>query len=590
MLKRIIFSSLITGLFLELFYAPLAVCEAPPFREPYTEYKFECGRRGGKLVLAATSDPKSFNPIVAQETSTTQITSLIFEGLTRTHPLSLEVLPNLAESWQTFDGKEWIFYLKEGARWNDGKELSADDVVFTFNELIYNEDIPTGSKDIFTIEGEKIKVEKIDDHTVKFILPFEFAPFLRALSQDILPAHKYRTLVKNKRFTFGMGLDSAPGDIVGTGPFRLKKYFPGERVVLERNPFYWKKDDCRTRLPYLEEIVFIILPNLDTALLKFLEKELDYYSLRPQDLSILGPRQESDFFTVYNAGPSFQSEFIAFNLNPLANPRNNKPFVSPIKREWFINRDFRKAISYAINRQKIIEVVMHGLGIPQHSSLSPANTFFYTSQVTHYEYNPKKAKNLLSNLGFLDRNKDGLLEDKEGNRLELNFFTNADNTQRVIIGTLIKKDLEAIGVKVHFLPLDFNNLVSKLTATFDWEMVLIGLTGGIEPYFGKNVWSYKGNLHMWNPSGRELFSFEKEIEDIFNMSAKTLDEEKRKELFARWQKIVSQELPLIYTIIPYSLYAVRDKFGNLFPTVYGGAFSEIEHIYLKDSNAKGNLK
>jgi len=264
--------------------------------------------------------------------------------------------------------------------------------------------------------------------------------------------------------------------------------------------------------------------------------------------------------------------------------------VSPIKREWFINRDFRKAISYAINRQKIIEVVMHGLGIPQHSSLSPANTFFYTSQVTHYEYNPKKAKNLLSNLGFLDRNKDGLLEDKEGNRLELNFFTNADNTQRVIIGTLIKKDLEAIGVKVHFLPLDFNNLVSKLTATFDWEMVLIGLTGGIEPYFGKNVWSYKGNLHMWNPSGRELFSFEKEIEDIFNMSAKTLDEEKRKELFARWQKIVSQELPLIYTIIPYSLYAVRDKFGNLFPTVYGGAFSEIEHIYLKDSNAKGNLK
>jgi peptide/nickel transport system substrate-binding protein len=367
----------------------------------------------------------------------------------------------------------------------------------------------------------------------------------------------------------------------------LKKYFPGERVILERNPFYWKKNDCGARLPYLEEIAFIILPNLDTALLKFLEKELDYYSLRPQDLSILGPRQDSDVFTIYNAGPSFQSEFVAFNLNPSINPRTKKAFVNGIKRKWFINRNFRKAISHAINRQKIIEVVMQGLGIPQYSSLSPANTFFYTSQITRYEHNPKKAKSILAELGLLDRDRDGVLEDKEGNRLELNFFTNADNTQRILIATLIKKDLETIGIKVHFLPLDFNNLVSKLTATFDWEMVLIGLSGVIEPYFGKNVWSYKGNLHMWNPSGKEIFPFEEEIEDIFNMSAKTLDEEKRKELFARWQRIVSEELPLIYTIIPYSLYAVRDKFGNLYPTVYGGAFSEIEHIYLKeDSHSK----
>ncbi|UCD16118.1 MAG: ABC transporter substrate-binding protein [Candidatus Omnitrophota bacterium] len=561
---------------------PLSGFCQPPFREPYKEYTFKCGKEGGQLFASITSDPKSFNPIVAQETSTTQITSLIFEGLTRTHPLTLEVLPNLAAKWQTADGKEWIFYLRRDAFWNDGVKFSADDVVFTFNNLIYNPKIPTSSRDIFTLQGRVIEVSKIDQYTVKFKLPFKFAPFLRALSQDILPLHKYKSLVEEGKFTFSMGLDSEPGDIVGTGPFCLKKYLPSETVVLERNPFYWKKDSCAASLPYLEGVVFTILSNSDTALLKFLEGEIDYYSLRPQDLAILGPQQVKDNFTIYNAGPSFGSNFLVLNQNPQTNPLTNREYVKNYKLNWFGDKRFRQAISFAINRQKIIKIVMNGLGVEQYSCLSPANKSFYTSGVQEYPYNPQKARQLLSDMGFIDTNANGTLQDKDGNKLEINFFTNADNTERVQIATLVKKDLEDLGIKINFLPLDFNNLVSKLTATYDWEMVLIGLTGGIEPYFGKNVWSYKGNLHMWNPSGKPIAKFEKEIEDIFNLSARTLDKEERRKLFFRWQKIVSREQPLIYTVIPNSLYAVRDKFGNLYPTVYGGAFSEIDHIFLKE--------
>ena len=557
-----------------------------PFKEPFIEYSLECGKEGGKIILSSTSDPKSFNPIVAQETSTTQITSLIFEGLTRTHPLTLEVEPNLAHSWETKDGKEWIFYLRDDVFFNDGVQFSADDVVFTFNDIIYNSNIPTGSRDIFTIEDKIIKVQKIDDFTVKFKLPNTFAPFLRALSQSILPKHKYQEKVKNNTFTFSMGLDSDLDDIVGTGPFKLKKYFTGERIILDKNPYYWKKDSCGQKLPYLDEVVFIILPNLDTALLKFLEGQIDYYSLRTQDLSILGPVQEEGRFTIYNAGPSFGSEFLVFNLNPGKNLQTKKPIVEPKKLKLFSNKSFRQAIAYAIDRDKIIEVVMNGLGIPQYSPESPANKFFYTDKVKKYPYDPDRAKKILLKLGFKDRNDDGVLEDKQGQELEVTFFTNANNTQRVQIATLIKKDLQDIGIKVHFLPLDFNNLVSKLTATYDWELILIGLTGSIEPYFGKNVWSYKGNLHAWNPTKKEIFPFERQIEDIFNKAATTLNEDKRKELFAKWQNIASEELPLIYTVVPYSLYAVRDKFGNLYPTVYGGAFSELEYIYLKDNEGK----
>ena len=150
------------------------------------------------------------------------------------------------------------------------------------------------------------------------------------------------------------------------------------------------------------------------------------------------------------------------------------------------------------------------------------------------------------------------------------------------MAALIKKDFQAIGIKVHFLPLDFNNLVVKLTNSYDWEMMMIGLTGSIEPHFGKNVWSYKGSLHAWNPTGQPIDEYEEVIEDIFNRAAKTLDEEERKRLYGEWQYIVSDNLPFIYTVLPYSLFAISNKFGNVYPTVHGGAFSEIEHIYIKE--------
>lgn len=576
---RLFLLLLIVGLI--LISLPIYLQAAEPFRKPFKSYNLECGQYGGEFFLAATSDPKSFNPMVAQETSTTQITSFIFEGLTATNPLTLEVKPALASSWETQDGKVWIFHLRHDVKFSDGVPFTADDVLFTFNQIIYNPDIPANSRDLFIIDDKKIELEKIDDHTVKFILPFVFAPFLRSLSQEILPKHKYEKLVEEGKFSFSLGLDTKPIDIVGTGPFKLAKYLPSEKVILIRNPDYWKKDACQNKLPFLDKIVFAITPSQDTALLKFIDKELDYYSLRPQDLSILGPDQDKDNFTIYNAGPSFGSNFIALNQNLSLNPKTSKTFIESHKLALFRNKKFRKAISFAVNREKIVDIVMQGLGQPQYSCESPANALFYNKDVIKYPYNPKKAKQLLSEIGFSDRDQDGFLEDSQGKALEFNFFTNADNTQRIQIGSLIKKDLEDLGMKINFMPLDFNNLVTKLTATFDWEVILIGLTGSIEPYFGKNVWSYKGSLHFWNTSKKVQDAYEQEIEDIFNLAAKTIDEDKRKQLFFRWQEIVSDELPMIYTAVSYSLYAVRRRFGNLYPTVYS-AFGEIEHVYIRD--------
>ncbi|MFH1768449.1 MAG: ABC transporter substrate-binding protein, partial [Candidatus Omnitrophota bacterium] len=320
--------------------------------------------------------------------------------------------------------------------------------------------------------------------------------------------------------------------------------------------------------------------------LKFLEKEIDYYSLRPEDLAVLGPRQEEDDFTIYNVGVSSGANFIVLNQNPQNNRQNDKPFVKPYKLAWFREKKFRQALSYAINREKIITVVYNQLGVPQYSCLSPSNVLFYSDNIKKYPYDPKQALLLLSQIGISDKDPDGILKDSDGKRVEIVLYTNADNPLRITIATLIKKDFDDIGVKVHFLPLDFNNLVSKLTATNEWEMILIGLTGGIEPYFGKNVWSYTGTLHAWNPTKQPLDAYEEEIEDIFNDSVKTLDEEERRRLFARWQYIVSDNLPFIYTVLPYSIFAVNNRFGNVYPTIHSGAFPEIENVFIKKERSE----
>jgi peptide/nickel transport system substrate-binding protein len=574
-------TALIVVIFFSLLTLPIT-SSAQIWKKPYHDYQFRCGSYGGSLVLGASGDPKTFNPVVAKEASSSRITNYIFEGLTKLDPRTLEIIPNLARSWQTEDGKKWIFYLRDDVFWNDGEKFTADDVVFTFKQLIYNPQIPSSSRNIFTLDGKQIRVKKISEYKVSFTLPDVFASFLMALTTDILPQHKYQSYVEQEAFNFSMGLDERPEDIVGTGPFKLKRYTPGERVVLVRNQYYWQRDNCGKQLPYLDKIVFLILPNPDMILLKFFEGEIDSYGLTPQQLPLLAKKQQQGNFSIYNLGVDSGSNFIILNQNPENNPRTQKPFVLPYKLRWFQDLRFRRALSYAINREKIISVLFNKLGVPQYSPLSPSNKLFYTDDIKRYPYRPEKACTLLKEMGFSKEGGSKFFQDSQGNKVEINFFTNADNNTRLLIAGIIKEDLQDIGIKVNFLPLDFNNLVTKLTATYDWEMAMIGFTGVIDPYFSKNVWSYRGTLHAWNPTKEPLFEYEQQINDIFNKASKTLGIEQRKELYKQWQQIVARELPLIYTVLPYSLVAVRDRFGNLYPTIHGGAFSQIEHIFIKN--------
>jgi len=544
----------------------------------------ELSKYGGQLVLAATSDPKSFNDILAKESSTSLVTGYIFEGLTTVNAHTLKVEPHLAQSWDiSGDGLQWTFYLRQNVRWNDGQPFTADDVVFTFNELVYNEDIPSSSRDIFTIEGKIFLVEKIDAYTVKFTLPVKFAPFLRGMSQAILPKHKLQKIVKEGKFNTAWGIDTPPEEIVGTGPYKLTQYDPGQRFIYSKNEFYWKTSPEGDPLPYLDKVIYLIVQNTDVELLKFMEGTLDAYGLRGMDYPLLKPLEKEHNFTTYDLGPDTGSQFIFFNQNAGTNPHTEKPFVEPYKLSWFRNVYFRRAIAHAVDKAKIIEIVKNKLGYPQYASMGPGAGFFHNPNVVKYDYDLKKAAEILTKAGFQDRDGNGIIEDTEGHEIEFSLYTNSGATERMDIASIIRYDLEKLGMKVHFRSLEFNTLVGKLTSTFEWEAIILGLTGGTEPHFGKNVWMSSGQLHMWYPQ-QELPStdWEKRIDELFIQGVQELDEDKRKILYDEFQLIVSQQLPLIYTVLSAKHTAVRNKFGNLKPSNYAGVFHNLEEIYIQE--------
>ncbi|MBZ0166948.1 MAG: hypothetical protein K8I00_09080, partial [Candidatus Omnitrophica bacterium] len=217
-------------------------------------------KHGGQIVFASLSDPKTFNPLVIKDAGSSAIVGTLFEGLTRTNAFTGLVEPHLAESWTVSrDGLIWRFILRRDVRWNDGAPFTADDVLFTFNELIYNDDIPSSSRDILTIEGKRIDVQKIDDYTVEFTLPVKFAPFLRAVAVELLPKHILKKHVDDGSFNYTWGINAVPSSIVGTGPFMLQKYNPGQRIVLVRNPYYWKKSPAGDPLPYVDKLIYMIV-------------------------------------------------------------------------------------------------------------------------------------------------------------------------------------------------------------------------------------------------------------------------------------------------------------------------------------------
>ncbi|MDB5358494.1 MAG: transporter [Phycisphaerales bacterium] len=559
------------------------------------QYKPVVGKYGGQLVRDIPGEPKSFNPITAGETSTTDFTQRIFQGLTDEDPWTGETIPSLAEKWENSeDGLTWTFHLRKGVLFNDGTPFTADDVAFTWNDLVYDLSRPAGQeprwpcsmRDATTFDGKIVKVEAVDPYTVRFTLPQKVAIFDQLVgSPNICSKAKYAPLVANGTFGSAMSPDSKPEDVVGTSAFMLGEYRRGERVVLKRNPHYWKKDAAGNQLPYLDELVFILVRDINVMFLNFQQKVTDSFALRSgNDVRELLPKQNADNFTLYQLGPAGGAEFVCFNLNSEA-ARAGK--VADYKVKWFRDTRFRQAVAYAIDRGALVRNVLSNLGYPlaAHYTLNPG--FFQYPEYKPYAYDPAKAKALLAEMGLKVRDGSGILTDEQGNKVSFTINTNSENTQRVDMANFIATDLRKLGMQVNTLPLTFNLMVQKVDVSFDWECVVFGLTGSRDPHWGANIWKSSARLHMWWPFQKTpSYDWEKREDDIFNQAISEMDRNKRKQLYGEWVGILYREQPFVYTTTTERVVAIRKKFGNLFPSpspLRTAVFHNEDEIFILDS-------
>jgi peptide/nickel transport system substrate-binding protein len=559
-----------------------------------------------QIVLHSISDPKTFNYALNQESP--NIFRFTVEGLTTTNDITGEVEPALAESWESFDNKQrWVFTLREGLKWSDGKPLTADDVLFTFQEIVFNPAIPTDAKDSIKIgaKGAFPKLRKLDDRRVEFILPEPFAPFLRSIAGPeygiaILPKHVLHESIVTKdangnpKFLSTWGTDTSPEKIVVNGAYRIVSYATGQRVILERNPYYWRKDNRGNTLPYIDRIIWQIIESTETAMLEFRSGGLDlsdgWGRTPPENFSLLKREEKRGNFKVYLAGARPGTNFISFNLNK--GKRNGRPLVDPIKSRWFTSVEFRQAIAYALDRQRMINNLLRGIGELQNSPISVQSPYYISPKdgLKVYVHNPERSKQLLAKAGFKYDN-NGQLLDADGNRVRFTLITNAENKTRVALGAQIKQDLGNIGIQVDFNPIAFNTVVDKLANTLDWECYLLGFTGGLEPNDGANVWSPDGGLHSFNQKpqpgqkpieGREVYDWEAQIGRLYIEGAREVDEAKRKAIYAQTQRITQEYLPMIYLVNALSMSAVRDRIQNVQYSALGGVVWNMYQLKVSD--------
>ncbi len=400
----------------------------------------------GVLRVAINREPTTFNSLLSADVTTQLVTDQLHAPLIRLNQETQAMEPALAESWEfSEDGKTLVFRLKQGVRFSDGEPLTAADVVFTFR-VLNDPEVASPLVDTAQIDGERIVAELVDDVTVAFRLPRRTATVDRIFdSIRILPAHRLAESLQNGTLVRDTGLGAGVDTIVGLGPFRLRDYEAGQRIVLERNPYYWRsaKEDVYLRLTGL---VFDVVPDRSTRALRLSAGEVDLLErISPESFRALTIESQPSL-KLEDLGPGMVSERLWFNLNP------DSPIES-YKKRWFADVRFRRAFSLAIDRRGLARVVYSGLASAASGSVSPANRFWRNTAIVTTEQDLDEARRLLEVAGFRFHD-DGRLSDRDGNRVQLTIVTTTGSNERQRTGAFIQEDLSELGIDVTLAPLE----------------------------------------------------------------------------------------------------------------------------------------
>jgi peptide/nickel transport system substrate-binding protein len=398
----------------------------------------------------------------------------------------------------------------------------------------------------------------------------------------VLPRTVLEAEEKAGRLSEAWKITSPPASVVSSGPFVVASAAAAERIVLKRNPHYWKRDSQGTQLPYLEELTLEVVPDANQARVGLDQATIDIVDrVRPTDYASL--LNAGGVVRAFDLGPGLGVDYIWFNLNP-AKPDGTK--LNPVKLAWFSDTRFRRAVSMAVDRDTIAKSTLQGLATPLYGVVSPANRIWANPDLPKVEYNLAQAALLLQEAGFTKRGADNAPElvDAQGNRVEFSLLVPAESEPRKLMAAMIQEDLAQLGIKMQVVPIEFAAVTNAWTKSFDYEAILLGLSvTDLEPSTYANLILSSGVAHQWRPNQKSpATDWEAKIDQLFAAQASEFDPEKRKADFREIQRIVADVSPVIPIVTRHVVAAANSRIGNFSPSpLFPYSMWNAEELFIK---------
>jgi peptide/nickel transport system substrate-binding protein len=510
---------------------------------------------GGDLLASLRSEPATYNRYVDDRAAGGVLAMLTQAPLVRVNRTTDELEPWLAESWQASDdGLTYTMQLRKGVTFSDGTPLTSADVVFSFRAL-YDPRVNAVLASTTHVSGQPLLVSAPDATTVIIRFPAPFAPGLRLIDTlPILPRHKLQTALDAGEFAKAWGVGTPVGDMAGLGPFILAEHLAGQRMVFSRNPHYWRKDPSGSRLPYLDKLTILIIPDQNTEAVRLQAGETDLMAnadIRPEDYAAFKRLSDQGRLRLLDVGIGLDPNLLWFNLSPkhAADPRN----------AWLRHKAFRQAVSCAVDRQAVVNAVYLGAAEPVFGPVTSANRTWYSPEKPACEHDLVKARQLLAEVGLQDRDGDGTLEDSAGAPARFSILTQAGHI-RSRTATALQEQLRQIGLPVDVVTLDPGALVKRWTDE-DYDSIYFGVqASATDPALNPEFWFSSGHFHFWNPAqATPSTDWERRIDDLMRLQSAAPQLADRQRAFAEVQRILLDELPAIAFVAPRLTLAVSTR-------------------------------
>lgn len=492
------------------------------------------------LFFAIRSDPPTLNPITSSDNSSHLIISTIFNSLVK-YDACDNIVGDLAENWElSEDGKSYTFKLKKGIKWHDGAPFTAEDVKFTFQKL-FEPETNTYNRALYQVNGKNPKIEVLSGDRIRFTLPEPFAPFLSNLTQlGIIPKH----LLEGK----DINRDSFNWNPIGTGPFKLKEWRSSERILLQANLDYFEG------APKLKRIAFIIIPSAESKRIALLTGSVDMGEITPEDLRALSGSKE---LKIYDR-EQYVYYFMGYDLS-------NKLF----------DHNLRAAINYATDKQSIINAIFQKNAEPAYGPI-PTGSKYYSDSCKKYQRDLKKAKLLLHRSGWREKKgKKFLYRDGESLQFEVCYPSSSTPCEKAAV--FLQAQLAEVGIDMHLKGMEFSALLSRCNPK-EFQAVILNWAENCDPDC-YTEW----HSSQIGENGMNFVSYSNpKVDRLLEAGRATTDPTKRKEIYAQFQKVVTEDAPYLFLWSPRGLVAVNKRVENITPpSASGGILINAQKIYIK---------